>query len=102
MPEPAAIAPAHQLKVLSVKCSPNYGRPRIDLAVQNTGQTTLEFPKAVASFGGAINDSYLSPNTLRPGGIATASFYSPAEGDSADCSLVAIQDGDGFAATLSR
>jgi hypothetical protein len=93
-------APPHQVKVLSTACDPNHGRAEANISVQNVGPTTIEWPKAVVSFGGAMSDTYIDPRPLRPGAIGTIHTYAPRGAGTADCSLVQIADGDGNIATL--
>lgn len=94
--------PAHRLTVLSVTCNPNpkYNHPSADVAVLNSGLTTIEYPKAVVNFGGEMHDAYMTPFTLQPGGIATHEVIAN-KGSSADCSLVAVQGMDGFPVALT-
>ena len=100
-PNPESATSAHSVRVLSVACDPNHGTPRADVAVMNTGTTTIEYAKAVVSFGGQLHDSYLSHDPIRPGSTVVGDVYAN-KGDSASCSLVSIQDGDGYAVRLSR
>lgn len=95
-------APAHQVKVLSVACDPNHGRPRADITIQNIGPTTIEWPKAIVSFGGAMSDTYVDPKPLRPGAIGTITTYAPRGAGTADCSLAQVADKDGHAALITN
>lgn len=93
--------PDHRIRVVSTSCSPNYGRPRADVAIQNIGQTTMEWPKVMVEFGGQVHDGHLSPRPLRPGAISTATLYA-AKGESDSCSVVSVVGEDGFPAAISR
>jgi hypothetical protein len=97
---PESAAPDHQARLLSFTCDPNRGRPRADLAFQNTGQTTIEYAKVLVAFGDASNDGYLDPRPLRPGGTASVTVYSPVKAESG-CSFVSLQDADGFSVSVS-
>ena len=95
-------APSHSVEVLSVSCDPNHGRARAEVAVRNNGQTTIEWPKAMISFGGVVTSSHLRPNPLRPGGMATATAYAERGNGSSSCQLVGVQDGDGYSVNFFR
>jgi len=92
-------APAHQARVIAFTCDPNMGRPRADLSVQNTGQTTIEFPQATVQFGSGANSGHLRPYPLRPGGTASATIFAPTKDDSG-CTLLSVQDRDGYSVSL--
>lgn len=94
--------PPHAVKVLSVACDPNHGRPRADISIQNVGPTTIDLAKATVSFGGTMNDAYVSQNQLRPNAIGTITTYAPRGAGTADCSLVQVADRDGHTAQISQ
>lgn len=102
-PQQAAPKPEpHRVKVLSVACDPNHGRPRAEISIQNIGRTTIRYTKGVISFGGTVVDSYTRPEHLQPNAIGTILAYAPRGSGTAACSLIQVQDGDGNLVSVSR
>ena len=102
-PQPAAVQerPNHAIELLSINCDHNHGRARAELAFLNTGSTTIEYAKATVRFSNGISDAYLDPRPLRPGGTATVLTYAPSKGSDGSCSLVNVQDANGWPVNVS-
>jgi hypothetical protein len=98
----SAAPPAYSVHVVSVECSPNYGRNEADITVINTGASAIPYAQAFVSFTDAAGQvvssqrTYFRPSTIPPGATATARAYA-SEGapQAATCGPSAIQDRDG-------
>ena len=95
-------APSLTAQVVSVTCDPNAGRTRANITIRNTGSTPIQYPKAYVRFGSDMHDSYLSPDSVPPGSLASGRVYSPTRGGSTSCELVSVQERNGVPVVLSR
>lgn len=95
--EPAAAAPVYTLSVESFTCKESRGGVRASVAVRNTGSTAIKHAQVFFRIGAETVDTFLSPSTIQPQGMATANRMVKTTGG---CELVAIQGGQGHAATL--
>jgi hypothetical protein len=91
--------PPYSVRVSSVECEGVGSRAKAEVTVDNNG-TEIPFAKVFVEFldkGGTVvsaSDSYFSPHTIPQAARASASVYS-GSGDTNQCRVVRIQDGDG-------
>ena len=93
-------APAYSATVLSITCSPNYGRARAEIAIKNTG-ASIPYAAAFVRFdNGEVVDSYFRPSTVPVGAMAKATVYAAGAADG--CQLSGVQDGKGNPVALTQ
>lgn len=97
----ASVASRQTAKLVSITCTPNYGRPKAEMSFVNSGNGPIEYGKVFVRFGSKVYDTYLDVTSLPPGSRSGATVFAE-DGDSAACEFDSLQDRHGNPLNVSR